>query len=258
MEAGRRPHAGFLLYGARKESNNHMYKGIYIAVSGAVLKLKQMDVLSQNLANANTAGYKKDTASFQDYLMQQAGDAESPDGRTMSMLAGVSTDFSNGNLIRTGNPFDVGLEGDGFIALEGGRYTRRGDLRRDKDDYLVTGGGVKVLGGGGPVQLPEGSVVIGERGDLSVDGVQVDTISIRKFARPDQLARVDGGMFVSADPGAESDASVRQGYVEASNVEVIREMVKMIETVREFEAYQKVIQTFDEAAGKVNNEIGRM
>lgn len=235
-----------------------MYKGIYIAVSGAVLKLKQMDILSQNLANANTAGYKKDAAAFQNYLMQPSGDASSPDGRSMSMLGSVSTDFSSGNLIRTGNPLDAGLEGDGFIALEGDRFTRRGDLRRDQEGYLVTSGGIKVLGGGGPIQLPEGDVVIGERGDLSVDGVLVDTIRLRSFPRTGDLARIDGGMFTAAHPGEESAAMVRQGYIEASNVEVIREMVKMIGTVREFEAYQKAIQTFDEAAGKVSNELGRM
>jgi len=90
-----------------------MYKGIYIATSGAVLKQTQLDVISQNLANANTAGYKKDSISFKDYLFQTEP-STTPDGRDMTEYSGTKTDLSNGNTVKTGNSFDIAVEGDGF------------------------------------------------------------------------------------------------------------------------------------------------
>lgn len=235
-----------------------MYKGIYIAASGAVLKLKEMDVLTQNLANGDTIGYKKDTVSFSDYLIPQDATAGGPDGRAMSNLASFTTNFSNGNMIKTGNTLDVAIEGEGLIALEGGRYTKRGDLRKDRNGYLITHDGLKVLGKSGPIRLPEGVVEINEKGDILVNGAQVGTLKIRNFPGGKGLAKAGSGMFIASGEGVGSAAPLRQGFVEASNVEVVQEMVRMITTVREFETYQKVIQTFDEAAAKVNNDLGRM
>ena len=106
-----------------------MYKGIYIAASGAVLKQTQLDIITQNIANANTAGYKKDAIAFKDYLFQQETSLE-PDGRVMSDYGTSKTDLANGNSVKTGNTLDIAIEGNGFIALEGGRYTRRGDLKK--------------------------------------------------------------------------------------------------------------------------------
>lgn len=233
-----------------------MYKGIYIAVSGAILKQKEMDILAQNLANAATIGFKKDSVSFQEYLLPAIG--PQPDTRVMSAMGMLATDFSNGNFIQTGNPLDIAVEGDGFIALEGSLFTRRGDMRRDKDGYLVTADGTKVLGGGGPIQLPEGEVRISEDGGISVKGAVVDTISLKKFSDKTVLTKIGSGVFTASATPEQSDARVRQGAIEASNVDVVTEMVRMISAVREFESYQKAIQAFDEATGKVNNDMGRV
>lgn len=233
-----------------------MYKGIYIAVSGAVLKQREMDVLAQNLANAATIGFKKDSISFKEYLLPDSGPG--PDSRVMSTMGIQATDFSSGNLIRTGNPLDISIEGDGFIALEGNRFTRRGDMRRDKDGYLTTANGIKVMGGSGPIQLPDGDVQISEDGSISVNGAVIDRLSVTVFPDKTMLTKLGNGIFSSSAPGEPSDARVRQGVIEASNVEVVTEMVRMINAVREFETYQKAIQAFDEATGKVNNDMGRI
>jgi flagellar basal-body rod protein FlgG len=238
-----------------------MYKGIYIALSGAVLKQRQMDLLTQNLANADTVGYKKEAVTFQDYLLAPAG--AGTNGRDMAMLASQNIDFSNGSLVQTGNPLDVAIEGKAFIALEGGRYTRRGDLRRDTEGYLTTYDGVKVLGSSGPIQLPEGVVDIRGSGAIFVKEItgtttEVDTIMLREFPDPASLTKVGGGMFTAASEGVESSSFLQQGAVERSNVDTITEMVRMIESLREFESYQKMMQAFDEATAKVNNEIARM
>lgn len=233
-----------------------MYKGIYIAASGAVLMQKQMDVITQNIANANTTGYKKDSIAFREYLLPRKD--QKPDNRVMSTFASQSTDFSNGGLVQTGNPLDVAIEGDGFIALEGGRFTKRGDLRRDKDGYLVTGNGLKVMGSAGAIQLPDGDISIKDDGAVEVNNTTMDTISLRSFANQGLLTKTGAGVFTSTESGGPSKARLRQGVLEASNVEVVSEMVRMISSVREFESFQKAIHIFDEATSKVNNEMARV
>lgn len=235
-----------------------MYKGIYIALSGAVLKNTQMEIISQNLSNAGTVGYKADSLSFKDYPIPQDIISLTPDGRAMSDISSYSTDFSNGNHIYTGSSLDVAIEGSGFIALEGNRYTRSGDLKKDKEGYLTTQNGVKVLGSAGPIRLPEGQIQIDETGLIYVNGISTDSIKIVDFTQTAKLTKIGEGIFTSSEAGIKSKSTLKHKYTETSNVNVIKEMVKMISTLREFETYQKVIQTFDEASSKINNEIGRI
>lgn len=233
-----------------------MYKGIYLALSGAVLKQAHMEVISQNLANADTVGYKKNTLVFSDYLVKNQTHGPLTE-KVMSDLALYDTDFMPGGLVHTGNPLDIAVEGSGFIALEGGVFTRRGDLALDDKGYLTVSGGRRVMGNGGPIALTKGRVEIAEDGQVSVDGVVIDTIKIVDFESLDSLVRVGDGTFTGGKQIA-AKGRIAQGYLERSNVEVIREMVRMIETMREFEAYQKAIHAFDDASAKVNNEMGRI
>ncbi len=243
-----------------------MYKGIYIAASGAVLKQTQLDVISQNLANANTAGYKKDSISFKDYLFQTEPSA-TPDGRDMTEYSGTKTDLSNGNTVKTGNSFDIAVEGDGFLALEGNHYTRGGDLKENSEGFLTTHDGIKVLGLGGPISIPSDSVQVSIdlQGKVSVMTAgntlpqEIDTIKVVDFGPDANLTKMGNGLFTAnANAGTPSTSTIKQGYVETSNVQVVREMVQMIQTMREFETYQKAIQAFDSATSKVTNDLGRL
>ena len=235
-----------------------MYKGIYIALSGAVLKDTQMEVITQNLANAATVGYKKDNIAFKDYIIPQDMVNSQPDGSAMSCISGLKTDFSNGNLIKTGNPLDIAIDGDGFIALEGNRYTRRGDLKKDSEGYLVSYNGIKVLGDNGPIRLSDGMVQINDKGNVSVNGIQIDSIKIINFQDKENLKKTGDSIFVTNNEGIKSKTILKQGYIETSNVDVVKEMVHMLAALREFEAYQKAIQTLEDAVSKINNEIGRI
>lgn len=235
-----------------------MYKGIYIALSGAVLKDTQMEVITQNLANAATVGYKKDNIAFKDYIIPQDMVNSQPDGTAMSCISGLKTDFSNGNLIKTGNPLDIAIDGDGFIALEGNRYTRRGDLKKDGEGYLVSYNGIKVLGDNGPIRLPDGMVQIDDKGIVSVNGIQIGSIKIINFQDKEDLKKTGDSIFVTNNEGIKTKTILKQGYVETSNVDVVKEMVHMLAALREFEAYQKSIQTLEDAVSKINNEIGRI
>lgn len=235
-----------------------MNKATYIALSGAVLRQLNMEVISQNLANADTIGYKRDKVSFNDYLIPQDLMSPAPDLKAMSFHSPLITDFSEGSLIKTGNALDIAIDGKGFIALDGSRYTRRGDLKRDKDGYLTTYNGIKVLGEKGPIKLPDGKIEITSTGSLSVNNVEADVIKIVDFKQAESLSKTGESIFFTNVQGTKASAEIKQGYLETSNVNIIREMVRMIQTLREFETYQKAIHTFDEATGKINNEMGRL
>lgn len=230
-----------------------MHKGIFIALSGAILKEHQMELVSQNLANGNSLAYKKVKVAFKDYLSNPQSEQ---DGKIMSALAALETDFSNGSLNKTGNPLDLALEGTGFIALENRQFTRRGDFKRNTEGYLATQKGVRVLGLKGPVQIPEGKLEIGPNGEVTVNQMQFGAIKLMDFSDKSSLVRVGDDLFQTDQTGIPSKAVIKQGFLEGSNVDIIKEMTQIISTLREFQAYQKVIQSFDDATSKMN-EIAR-
>ncbi|NOZ25525.1 MAG: flagellar hook basal-body protein [Nitrospirae bacterium] len=237
-----------------------MYKGIYIAASGAVLKDAELSLTARNIANASTAGYKKERTSFSSYLLPFSRTVSGPE-RIMVESGRTVTDFSPGQFIETGNPLDVAIEGDGFFVLEGDRYTRRGDFRLDRDGYLINIDGLKVIGADdAPVQLPPGMVDIGPGGEISVNGTAAGRLKIVDFAKPYGLVKTGDATYTAPAESEPRAAFPRllSGVVEGSNVNVIKEMVAMIKTTREFESYQKMIQAFDSAASKALNEIGRV
>lgn len=235
-----------------------MYKGIYIALSGALLKQRNMDIHAQNMANATTTGYKKERMSFKDYLVPVDNrPAHAADGRVMTELSNVVTDFSNGTIARTGNALDVAINGKGFFALEGNKYTRNGTFKITDDGYLATLDDVKVLGDGGPISLQGARVDINDSGEVFVDGVSAGILKIVDFPDKDVLLKLGGGVFTSKSDGEAVTTGVSQGYLEGSNVDAMREMVQMLTSFREFESYQKMIQSFDEASSKTINEMGK-
>lgn len=235
-----------------------MNKGIYIALSGAVLKRRNMDLFGQNIANANTPGYKKERVAFKDYIVPADNKVDVNDsGRVMADLSRSVIDFSSGTIQRTGNGLDLAINGEGFFALEGGRYTRNGNFMISSDGYLATGNGVKVLGDGGPIAVQGSNIEISPSGDVLVDEVLVGKVRIVNFRDTGVLRKLSGGMFVTEETGEEVNAQISQGFLEQSNVNAIQEMVQMMASTREFESYQKIIHSFDEAASKTINELGK-
>jgi flagellar basal-body rod protein FlgF len=226
-----------------------MSKAIFIALSGAVLKEKQMELISQNLANSNSSAYKKMRVAFKDYLISPQSEQE---GKIMSDLASISTDFSIGSLHQTGNTLDIALEGNGFFALEGNRFTRRGDLKINSEGYLTTQTGIPVLGlKGVPIYIPQGKLEIGPGGEVTVNQTLLDTLKVVDFANKDSLIRLGEDLFQSDAPGSPAKILIKQGQLESSNVDVVREMTQIITTLREFQAFQKVIQGLDDVQTKM-------
>lgn len=249
-----------------------MSGGIYMSAAGAMAYEKRMQVISNNLANINTSGFKKDKGHF---LIIDSPDSIKEDLEKKSISTGKQqpplwlqfetiTDFSAGPMKHTGNPFDLALEGDGFFCIkteQGTQYTRNGNFSLDQDGMLVTMDGLPVLGEGGPINIEGDTFTVGVEGNISVDGNLVDTIKIVRFEKPDALEKTENSLFAIADKNeVESKAEntgVSQGFIELSNVNAIRMMTEMIEVLRGYESYQKAIKTADEANAKAINDVGR-
>jgi flagellar basal-body rod protein FlgG len=234
-----------------------MNKGIYIALSGAKLKQKHMDIYAQNIANANTSGYKKSRITFKDFIIPVDNASGEKDGRVMAQLSRISIDFSAGTMAATGNKLDLAINGEGFFALEDNGYTRNGRFDIDSEGFLVNHRGTKVLGDGGPISVQGGKIDVNESGEIFVDDVSVGKLKIVDFSDRGILRKIDRGVFTTKEAGEEVNSRISQGYLEDSNVDVIRELVQMIESHREFETYQKMIHAFDEASSKTINEMGK-
>lgn len=240
---------------------------IYQAAAGALLQQMRLDMLSNNLANVNTSGFKADQPIF------RIPQAEMPDppamgpGRISPYAPPMEarTDFRGGALTRTGNPLDVAIAGKGFFEVqtpEGPKFTRKGNFTVNAEGVLSTPEGWPVVGQGGEIAIDGGRVEINERGEVFVDGEGVGELQIVDFAEPYALTKQGDTLFVpqqgeAAQAIAPEEMHLVPGHLESSNVDPIRTMTEIIETMRVFEAYQRIIRTADEATAKTVNEVGK-
>ncbi|UCF94372.1 MAG: flagellar basal-body rod protein FlgF [Desulfobacterales bacterium] len=249
-----------------------MSGAIYMAAAGALSCERRLEVLANNLANLNTVGFKKDNCHFQVFEMsEKPGQAEAQplgshrdQAHAFWMRVQTRTDFSEGILKNTGSTFDLALRGQGFFCVqtpEGVQYTRRGDFTLDSQGVLVTPEGFPVLGRNGKIEIQGPAPAVDEAGNISMDGEPVDQLQLVSFADPRVLEKVGETRFATSDPEiasvAAEEVKVRQGYLEYSNVDAVSMMTDMIEVLRGYESYQKVIRSIDEVTAKVINEVGR-
>ena len=250
-----------------------MSGAIYMSAAGAMAYEQRMQVISNNLANINTSGFKKEKGHFQ---IIDSPDSIKEDLKKNSISKDekqaplwlqfeTKTDFSAGVLKHTGNPLDLALEGDGFFCIkteQGTQYTRNGNFSLDQDGMLVTMDGLSVLGEGGSINIDGNTFTVDANGNVEVDGNLVDTIKIVGFQKQDALKKTGNSLFAIADNSAvESKVEnirLSQGFIELSNVNAIRMITEMVEVLRGYESYQKAIKTADEANAKSINEVGRV
>ncbi len=281
-----------------------MLRGLYTGASGMQAQIHKMDALANNLANVDTTGYKKDTSvqkAFPQMLIRRMNDEvyKFPFGSvdttpevgklgTGVELNEIYTQFSQGSLKETSNPFDIALDGTGFFTIEtpmGERYTRNGTFLIDDNGMLVTKEGLPVEGENGHIYLKKNNFVIDKQGrvfqnkDLAQDPQrlvsmeendwanleQVDTLKIVDFRRPRYLDK-QGQSLWSANNESGAPRAVElggttktiQGFLETANVNPVTEMVSMISVNRAYEANQKVIQAHDAMTDKLINQAARV
>ncbi|BCS80226.1 flagellar hook-basal body protein [Anaerocellum diazotrophicum] len=254
-----------------------MIRGIYTSASGMILNQKLMDITANNVANVSTTGFKRDVAqveSFRNMLVYRIYDkVSSPDNAIgyMSLGSDVSrivSDFSQGLYIKTDEPLNLAIRGNGFFTVEMPNnqgtqqilYTRNGAFTLNSRGELVTLDGFYVLGQNGRIVLQSGGQVrIDEQGNVYQNGRLVDRLRVVDFQDKQLLRKVGNNLF-EADALSQPipfSGKIIQGYLEGSNVNSVQEMVNMISVLRAYEANQKAFTIQDETLQKAVNEIAR-
>ena len=252
-----------------------MSYGLYAAVSGSMVQEKRMEILSNNLANVNTSGFKEDRPIFREFynkvnntimLIDTASQGNSMLAQKMDMgyltFSGVKTDFSAGDMKYTGNPLDVAISGPGFFAVNtprGELYTRMGNFSLNDRGELVTHEGYTLKGKGESIKIEGTEITIDRKGAVTVDGVNIDTLKLVDFEDCTALRKVGDNLFENREGGNEKKADeceIKHQTLELSNINIVKEMVKMIDVLRLYESYQKVIQSLDETTSRATREVG--
>ncbi|MGE4291857.1 MAG: flagellar basal-body rod protein FlgF [Desulfovibrio sp.] len=251
------------------------------AMFGAMSNEIRMNQIANNLANVNTTAYKRDNVAFHDTFLRFASDYmvdARPSLRDKEMwpkadlmakprLSDQKTDFSQGNFQSTGNPLDLALSGEGFFRVrtpDGDYMTRNGSFRLNSEGTLVTEQGFEVLGNGGPITIPPGTVslTVDSTGQIRSDGQVVGELELVAVDDQRQLQKIGNNLFQIDPKGTAAEVppeelTVQQGFLEKPNVEVVTEMVDMIETQRAHQMYTKMMQGTGEIDEKLINTVGR-
>lgn len=257
-----------------------MIRGLYTSAWSMIANSKKMDVITNNMANVNTTGYKKDTVvfeSFPDLLTKRINDTKNSSNigsmELSSDVGEIYTYFTQGQLNQTNNTMDIAIsDGNtaeapspafftiGVIAGDGEMreyYTKDGSFVLNANNQLVTKDGNLVLGQDGPITLEQGAFSVDAKGNIVQNGTVIDTLRITQFVDGTKLRKL-GDNLLENDGSEVTDftGTVLQGFTEASNVNVIDEMVDMITVMRAYEANQKVLQSHDSLLEKAVNEVG--
>jgi flagellar basal-body rod protein FlgG len=261
-----------------------MDASMWVAKTGLDAQQTRLNVISNNLANVNTTGFKRDRAMFEDLLYQnvrQAGGqtaqtTQAPTGLmigTGTRIVATEKNHAQGNMINTQNALDIAIAGEGFfqITMPDGTlaYTRDGSFKLSNVGQLVTATGNPLAP---PIIIPgnASSITIGEDGTVSVEifggggAQQLGQIQVARFVNAAGLTPLGGNLYKQTvasgapqllNPGTQAAGTLRQGMLESSNVNVVEEMVNMIETQRAYEINSKAISAADGMLRFLNNNL---
>lgn len=257
-------------------------KELWVPLSGAIAQQQKVDTIANNVANANTPGFKKDQLVFKEYLTALDKGVEDIDipnkefspkdfyhsygaENAMVKVDGSYTDFKQGDLSPTSNPLDIGLRGKGFLAVQtpkGERYTRRGTLSLRQDGVITTQEGFPLINkeDGSSISIPPGTreITVAIDGAVYANNNRVGSIKVAEFNDIQALRKEGSSLYINnqADNFKEqTNTSIHQGFIEQSNVNAVAEMSELIKAHRQFESIQKAIKTYDSISSKSVNEM---
>ncbi|MGB4475577.1 MAG: flagellar hook-basal body protein [Bacillota bacterium] len=268
---------------------SEVLRGLYASATGMTARILQQDLIANNLANVSTNGYKRSGAlntQFDEVLLMNLSQRDPRSSRVGPLSRGVRTyesyvDFSHGTVTETGDPLDLALDGDGFfVVLQDGelRYTRNGSFVLGAGGYIMTDSGGYLMGTRGPLRVGSGTLLVTEdgkvysrrsgvqRGDAPVvEDEYIDDLWLADFEDRTALRRVGDSLFeyvgtqrVDLIGQIGQTVTVKQGMIEGSNVNVVKEMVDMIECFRAYESAQKMVLIQDETLDKLVNQVNRV
>ena len=257
-----------------------MNHAIYTITAGALAFQKRFDTIANNLANVNTNGFKKQNITFSSMLPLDKAKNEYPENikkgvfNTFPYTDIIKTDFSEGYLKHTGNKFDFAIAGKGFFMVKDAngdiKFTRNGNFTLNKDGFLVTRKGQLVLDFQyKPIRLNTANaefINIDEKGNIYINDVAQGQVAVMDFKDYSVLERVGYTDFKinpkispRPKPFPGQNYEIQSGYLEGSNVNVVRQMTAMIEVQRHYQATQKILTTIDtQLDGKAVNDVGRV
>ncbi len=258
-----------------------MLRSLYTAGTGMVAQQQNLDVISNNLANVNTTGFRGQRAEFQDLMYQtirsgtaaQSGGTATPEGIQFGLgtkISATASVFTQGSPQRTDDPLNVAIQGDGFFKVlradGSAAYTRDGTFKMDADGKVLTSDGLSL---DPEIKIPQGSTSVSVQPNGEVFAIlqgassatSVGKIQVSQFTNPGGLQRLGGNLFAATTasgdsqdvvPGTSGSGTLMGGYVETSNVQVVDEMTRMITAQRAYEINSKAIQTADDMLSVVN------
>ena len=240
-----------------------MIKGIYTSASGMVPRIRKQEMIANNISNAKTTGYKKDTMFTRELTKAERKTAIRKSDWETPLANETYVDFTEGIFDRTGNPLDLALDGEGFFTLrneEGNTFlTRAGTFEVDAQGRMSFPGGLLLTSEGGAIQVGNGQVTVDQSGSVQVDGLTAGRIVPVTVSNMDELVKIGGSLF-SVPEGVEltsvAQPNIRQGYLEAANIDIVREMVDMIISYRTYEANSKALQSQDDSLGQLMDRVG--
>lgn len=241
-----------------------MSSGSYSALSGAIAKMQALETTINNLANADTIGFKKDLKLFESFL-NNASQVRESNGINYTRISRNYTKFDPGPRIATTNPLDLSINGEGFFrvsGIDGTFYTRTGSFTAGPDGTLLTSSGHQLL------DAKDSPIIVADAQDVQIDdegrvfsrGEEVAQIAVYSIDDLSLLEKRGNNLFALPSSNIKmfklmDEPKVMQGYLEGSNVNIIQEMALMMDNQRSFEMYQKIRDTFGDMADKAN-EIG--
>ena len=256
-----------------------MIQSLYSGATGMAAQQLNLNIIANNLANANTSGFKRSRIEFQDLLYQKprAVGADAGAGNVVptgveigngSKVVSTAKLFTQGQLTQTGNKLDIAIDGDGFLEVQKpdgtSAFTRDGSLKIDGQGRVTTSDGLPVLSGFQPITPGTTSISISSNGEVTTQGsggTQTFRIQLSRFNNPSGLRSLGGNIYeetpASGSPeagnaGENGFGSIQQGFLESSNVNIVEEMVNMIEAQRAYEINSKSVQTSDEMLQKIS------
>lgn len=234
--------------------------GLLEGVETLVGQERRLSQITNNLANVDTAGYKRENVTFWEMLYATNGE-----DLRVGKASKIITDHGSGSVQQTDNPLDMAIDGPGFFRVQtpqGIRYSRAGNFTLNGAGQLVTPSGYFVLGQGGPIVLEGDQVTVSNDGRILVDNVEVDQLAIVDFADYEDLEKEGASMFrLKEGAGPEQvveNARMSQGHLEMANVQTTVEMTEMIDLHRAYQTQQKIVQTIDETDGIAISRVGKL
>ena len=258
---------GVQTYGAAEDQKgppSSMDNVSLLSLSYQLAAFRSIDVIANNIANASTPGYKRESVKFEELLQKEKPAEDQKGNQSISFVkdAGVTRDLSAGRLESTGAPFDLAINGDGYFAIQtaqGERYTRNGHFTLNSEGIITTEGGDPLMGDGGPITITpdDGDITFGVDGTISGKQGQLGKVQLVNFANPRDLVKQGDSLYSTTQTANPATGAVlAQGMLESSNVQPVLEISRMIEVMRAYEATSSLEKSSSDMKRQAIQKLG--